>query len=76
MRSAAPYNWAADFRCPHCGATLNVDDPDDFYWNDGPMEREETHRADCPVCEKEFEFRVTWEPTYPYTPKAVDDGRG
>lgn len=73
MKLAAPYNWAADFDCPHCGTPLNVEDPDDFYWLEGPMEREEIHLADCPVCEKGFEFHVTWEPTYPYTPKAVDN---
>lgn len=75
MRLAAPYpyNWAADFKCPHCGASLNVDDPDDLLQPWDKPGRDEDFWAVCPSCDGEFIFHVTWEPTYPYEPKKVDE---
>lgn len=57
------FDGFGDFRCPHCGTCLCVDDPDDFY-SEHRMEREEDFYDVCPVCDEEFAYHVTWEPTY------------
>lgn len=58
-----------EVECPHCGAALNVDDPDDFD-DSTRMEREEEHDMVCPVCDEFMAVRVIWEPSY-YGAEAV-----
>lgn len=71
MKRAWFYDY--DFKCPHCGTPLKVEDPDDFCAVYGLMEREEEHTAECPSCERLFTFHVVWQPSYPYEPKAVNE---
>lgn len=60
-----------DFNCPHCGTPLKVEDSEDFMDSYGAMSRDEDFFAECPSCEHEFKFHVTWQPTYLYDPVEV-----
>lgn len=66
----AEKNDLCDVECPHCGAALDVDDPDDFDESTS-MEREGDIDMICPVCDGIMMVHVTWEPTYPYDAEAV-----
>ena len=62
MRVADGKN-SCEVECPHCGAYLNVHDPDDFD-DSTSMEREEEHDMVCPVCNETMTVSVIWEPVY------------
>jgi len=53
-----------DVVCPHCGAHLSVDEPDDFEGLSEPMQREEECCMVCPECNGEMSVWITLEPTY------------
>lgn len=52
-----------DVECPHCGASLDVEDSDDFDGN-GAMQREDDYVMVCPVCDECMTVHVVWEPVY------------
>lgn len=51
MEEELKYYTTSNIRCPYCNADIKIDHEDGHGYEEG-----ETHKQECPVCDKVFKF--------------------